>query len=260
MSIVRRFLFLATAVCVMVGNQVRAADLGAIDRSIGKEPAYQSKNPEYCLLVFGLEAKTRVWVVLDGDVLYLDRNGNGNLTDPGERIAPREVLRRPEGRVDVELMRIFELVGWAPPAPPILTCGPEVNWFYLFQLVPRDDYHERDWVKFYQEKPFDFAVTTRTKCAERARLGFGQRPQDAPVLHFDGPRSLSLSERWPMTFRRGEITHLAVELTTPGLNAVVKTDHHEIPPEIHPVAEIAFPPAAPGEEPARLRVELKERC
>ena len=34
---------------------------------------------------FGPNAEARVWVVIDGDVLYLDRNGNGDLTEPGER-------------------------------------------------------------------------------------------------------------------------------------------------------------------------------
>src|ERR1700732_1954245 len=62
-----------------------AADLSKIDRTIAKEPKYQSK-PKYCLLVFGPEAKTRVWLVLDGDVLYVDRNGNGDLTEAGERV------------------------------------------------------------------------------------------------------------------------------------------------------------------------------
>src|SRR5215831_13810140 len=62
-----------------------AADLSKIARTIGKEPAYQSK-PKYCLVVYGPEAKTRVWLVLDGDVLYADRNGDGDLTGKDERI------------------------------------------------------------------------------------------------------------------------------------------------------------------------------
>jgi len=41
-------------------------DLNKIERTIAKEPVYQTKSPRYCLLVFGPEAKTRVWLVLDG--------------------------------------------------------------------------------------------------------------------------------------------------------------------------------------------------
>src|SRR5262249_23919582 len=64
-----------------------ATDLTKIDRTVGKEPAYQTKSPRYCLLVFGPEAKARVWLVLDGDTLYVDRNGNGDLTEEGESVA-----------------------------------------------------------------------------------------------------------------------------------------------------------------------------
>jgi hypothetical protein len=46
----------------------QAADLSKVDRSIGKEPAYQAK-PKYCLVVFGPEARARVWLVVDGDFI-----------------------------------------------------------------------------------------------------------------------------------------------------------------------------------------------
>src|SRR6516164_5027781 len=86
---------------LVVGNTAVTtwrADLTKIDRTIAKEPAYKSK-PKYCLLVFGSEAKTRVWLVLDGDALYVDRNGNGDLTEPGEKvIAEKQNNRRPDDR------------------------------------------------------------------------------------------------------------------------------------------------------------------
>src|SRR5437879_7519420 len=74
-----------------------AGDTVKINRSIAKEPVYQSKAPKYCLLTFGREGKTRVWLVFDSvpnplvpgkdkDYLYVDRNGNGDLTESGERI------------------------------------------------------------------------------------------------------------------------------------------------------------------------------
>src|SRR5262249_50418082 len=71
-------LLLAVGTCV-------AADLAKVARSLAREPAYQAK-PKYCLVVYGPEAKTRVWLVLDGDVLYADRNGDGDLTGKDERI------------------------------------------------------------------------------------------------------------------------------------------------------------------------------
>ena len=65
-------------------------DLEKVDRKILKQPVYQSKSPKYCLLLFGPEAATRVWLVLDDDVVYLDRNHNGDLTEPGKRFLLKE--------------------------------------------------------------------------------------------------------------------------------------------------------------------------
>ena len=66
-----------------------AADLTQVERKIGREPAYASK-PQYCLTAFGPNAEARVWLVLDGDTLYVDRNANGDLTDDGEPVAAKK--------------------------------------------------------------------------------------------------------------------------------------------------------------------------
>jgi hypothetical protein len=70
-------------------------DLAKTDRRIAREPSYTAKRPLYGLYVFGPQAATRVWAVLDTsgegkaeyDVLYFDRNANGDLTEPGERLS-----------------------------------------------------------------------------------------------------------------------------------------------------------------------------
>jgi hypothetical protein len=78
---------------ILCAVPARAVDLTKIDRAIAKEPAYQDK-PKYCLVVFGQKAKFPVWLVRDGDSLYVDRNGNGDLTDKEERIANRSCALR----------------------------------------------------------------------------------------------------------------------------------------------------------------------
>lgn len=78
---------------VALANATEAPDLGKVDRRIAKEPAYKAK-PLYGLYVFGPEAKTRVWAIFDKskpdaeeyDILYFDRNADGDLTAAGERI------------------------------------------------------------------------------------------------------------------------------------------------------------------------------
>jgi hypothetical protein len=68
------FVILVTLVLAPCASQLTAADLTKVDRTIIKEPTYEGK-PKYCLLVFGAEAKARVWLALDGDTLYVDRDG-----------------------------------------------------------------------------------------------------------------------------------------------------------------------------------------
>ncbi|MBL8822110.1 MAG: hypothetical protein JNJ77_05940 [Planctomycetia bacterium] len=58
-----------------------------VPRTIKKEPAYQDK-PRYALIALGESLQHRHWLVLDGKTLYFDRNGNGDLTEQGERIEP----------------------------------------------------------------------------------------------------------------------------------------------------------------------------
>src|SRR5262249_14391002 len=178
-------------------------------------------------------------------------NGNGDLTDPGERIAAREVRRNQDP--DEEVMRHFEQNCWKAGEEPVLTCGPEVQWFYILQIVPRADWHDRTWVKDWQEKPLDFAITTKTGGAQRVRLRFPTSPQEAPILHFDGPRRFVLSDKAGQPrFRPGESCDLFVELHTQGLNGKVRTESLEAPENVHPVAEIEFPPGRPGDDPIRL--------
>src|SRR5262245_27426118 len=86
------------SLCLVLGVTPALAadppDLSKVDRRIAREPAYKASQPLYGLYVFGPQAKTRVWAVLDKskpdapdyDVLHFDRNADGDLTGRGERI------------------------------------------------------------------------------------------------------------------------------------------------------------------------------
>ena len=262
------YVLLAVTSAVVLAAPAAAVDLARMDRSIGKEPIYESGEPQYCLMVFGLEAKVRVWVVLDGDSLYLDRDGDGDLTDPGERVAPVTALHRSEKRPDAEVLRDFTLrrpltdTGQVD-GEPILSCVPDVFWFHVFQLVPRDDFDEPH-AKQFRKTPFRVAVAAVNRYEQDSNLAFAARPEEAPILHFDGPRHFALSSRMdPKALRRGERVYLVARLTTPGLNASVTTLHVSgagVPDSLHPVAEIECPPRRAGGKPVRYRVKLTQRC
>jgi hypothetical protein len=88
-------------------------DLSKIDHRIAKEPTYKTTQPLYGLYVFGPEAKIRVWAIFDKskpdapdyDILYFDRNTDGDLTAPEERIA---------GKVEAEGVR-FDIGSFTDP-------------------------------------------------------------------------------------------------------------------------------------------------
>src|SRR4029077_8754507 len=82
-------LLVATAV-LLLAPLAQATDLTKLERKIAKEPVYQTKSPKYCLLVFGFDAKTRVWLVQDGDTLYVDKTGTGDLTGEGKSIKVKQ--------------------------------------------------------------------------------------------------------------------------------------------------------------------------
>src|SRR5262249_35933250 len=85
-----------------IDGPVPCIDLATIDRSVPREPGYRSQ-PRYCLLVFGAEAKTRIWLVLDGDTLYVDANGQGSWIIAEKKMQGRDIRFR--------LQEIFELDG-----------------------------------------------------------------------------------------------------------------------------------------------------
>jgi hypothetical protein len=109
--------------CLAAGQPVKAPpiDLTKVERAIRKEPPYKTKSPRYCLLVFGPKADYRVWLVLDGDTLFVDRNGNGDLTEAGKSTGPQQRNSDPcsfkpitilalDGKTEEKLR--FALSGW----------------------------------------------------------------------------------------------------------------------------------------------------
>jgi len=73
-------------------------DLEKLKTEMTKEPSYTAKEPLYGFVVVGKSYGSRMWMVLDKsksdseqyDVAYVDLNGNGDLTEPGERFTSTE--------------------------------------------------------------------------------------------------------------------------------------------------------------------------
>lgn len=194
-----------------------------------KEPPYQSKAPRYALLTFG---RDRVWVVLDGDALFADRNGDGDLTDKAER--KKAVASYADGARRFEFGNLRRLGG--KKAQLHITSGKAGERVSL--TVGGTEY--------------------RSVSPGPRGLRFAARPQDAPVIPFEGPLQLIAATPTLYADREHSFTaHIGTPLPGGGYVAVSQ----DWPPEgAHPVAELTFANKAKGGPPIRLTVVLKKRC
>jgi hypothetical protein len=204
-----------------------AVDLSKIERTIAKEPAYQAK-PAYCLLVFGAEAKTRMWLVVDGGTLYLDRHANGDLTN---------AIRMPR------------------------SCW---NDIYLGTLTDSDGISQRAFLDVRSlssgfRLEFEMGDLVQEAGSDRKeRVVFAERPADAPIIHFAGP----LTVRWyrePPAFTPGKACNFDTMLGTPGLGkgTFAAVPCCGVPKGARLTAQIDFPHRDSGQPaiPKELRLE-----
>ena len=230
----RRWMLVACGFLV-VGVPPTAADLGKIDRSLAREPSYKG-TPGYCLLVFGADARTRVWLVKDGATLYLDRNGNGDLTEDGERLGGKAV--KPAGAISAAAGKKYE----------IRQCN-------LTKFAgPKD-----------QQEYCHIAIDVDGAFRQYSFAGFADTPKNAPVVHFDGPLTIEVADK-NVTLVRGEKpTDLSVYMLTRGhgerVGSTALVDYNlGVPAGARPVVEVEYRSKDPGGKPVTARYALKQRC
>lgn len=246
-----------------------AVDLAKIERKIAKEPAYRTK-PKYCLLVLGPEAKTRVWLVQDGDTLYVDRNGNGDLTEANEKVMAEKSEDTEEG------VYTFK-AGHLPD-------GKLLHKELTLSIEKIDVWADRDNIikEFLKKKPKGRGYTLLLGVEMPGRRGnaigervqqrtsfldgtgvlqFAERPQDAPIVHFGGPFQVTLFGSQQLTVDRETDVVLGVGTRGVGPGTFTWTDYENvIPTDIFPTLDIVYPPKYPGDRPLRQHYELKMRC
>jgi hypothetical protein len=186
----------------------QGTDLRTVDRQVRREPNYRDGSPKYCLLVFGPKAEARVWLVRVGDLLYVDRNGNGDLTEDGERVA--RFLPKPGEANNIPENCVMFRTGPLAPSPR------EPSRRYPDLLVMFIPGQPEQLLMLLESQDWPQAVG----CGER--MQFGASPGDAPIVHFDGPLTLATVESLdavvtPLKLIRGRDTVLSVAVGTHGL-------------------------------------------
>jgi hypothetical protein len=217
------------------GLHAGSPDLATVKCGIVKEPAYREK-PRWCLLVFGKDALTRIWLVQDGKVLYIDRNGNGDLTEPGKTVT-----------------------------------SPDGNHFTVDRLVERDGtVHRRLRLSNYGNGTFTLMLGNQEEREQYVGIGkmdrptWGDRPETAPVIHFNGPMTL---DRYGPVYTLPRMTDesqsrrykLRLVLGTPGLGKGTFASYNEACSDnLGPIqADIEYPNRDPQGPPIKRRVELE---
>ena len=230
--------FTSLVATVLQIASVTSADLRSIERNLVREPIYETKQPKYCLAVFGPEARERVWLVLDGKTLYVDRNQNLDLTDPGERVRADST-----SKADSELKFDGGNVVFHKPDLPSqvrleVLVTPPLTFVYCQT----------------EGQPWQRAVVD-----PKGYLNFGSNLQTAPVLHFLGPLTVGL--RFDYHFKRsGPADDLDVMVGTPGegVGSFVRYTHNGIPSRVQPIIEATFPTGSGGV--IKTKTILLNRC
>jgi hypothetical protein len=245
------------------------SDLSQINRVIAKEPAYHSK-PRYCLLVFGPEAKTRVWLVQDGDTLYVDRNGNGDLTEPSKKVQAEKRDAADEGtytfnigkicdgrRVHEELALYISKIDYLADSDEsvkaFLTKYPHGRGYRLFAEVEMPGWKGACPGGRVRQQAF-YSDTNGV-------LQFADRPQIAPVIHFGGPWHVVLFSQPALMIGRERDVFLGVGTPGMGPGTTAYIDYDGVIPEtLHPTIEITYPVRGSDGAIQKVQYLLKQRC
>src|SRR5262249_34534057 len=226
----------------LAGEPSATIEPSKIDRTIGKEPAYKSK-PQYCLVVFGPEAKTRVWLVLDGDILYVDRNGNGDLTDKDERIVKNDGMDGRNSYFNAGVITVkedggtFHLGIWINPDKEGRQSIAEIR------VTPQGEKGLRQWT--------------------HGRIDLNPTAKNAAVVHFGSPLTLNIMDwRGDLSLRklaRDEVRSFSILLGTPVHGnkseafAAVRADLLKLAGEVFPTIDVEFPGKEARDPPVRTK-------
>jgi hypothetical protein len=238
---------LLTGVFVLLGAAAPApaVDYAKIGHTLTREPAYESKAPKYALLLFGPEAKVRVWVVLDGDMVYLDRNADGDLTGEGECFAKASYCTK------------------------VKIADPDGKTRYVITSMGVHRFGNPPEVHLMINVDVKGPVAYRQYCDVQLR----DSASKAALAHFHGPLTVgprTINWKLPpgVALKTGEgPTDLHAVVGTMdaehGCWVVVRSDDGDksaFPKGVCPVVDVQFPPKMPGGPAVKKRYSLDEFC
>ena len=219
--------------------KAKPIDFKKVDRTIRKLPELKSEKPLYGLFLFGVDGKTRVWAVLDGqqpasyDILYLDRNADGDLAGKDERFESKD------GK--------FEIGDFKEPGTEVVHKNFTITW------TKESIRYEMKWaggpvtMGCYGPEPGSYA-------------NFGTSPKEAPIFVPGTERPFEFEHWMSGTLKRGETNDFKVFMGNKGdrTGAFTCVDDTFLPAGERVLVQLVCKDAAGKEQ--RLTAELAERC
>src|SRR5262249_10380561 len=189
------------------------------------------------------------------------------LTEEGERLGEFQVNSRFEPDNPTGEFREFAQVSDAKErarGAPILRSTSRYKGLIVGQALPKKDFvaktpEQHEALARVRKGFVRVCVVTDgedRRIVQNGKAAFARRPEDAPVLWFDGPMTLAFSEDKKVS------DEMEVRVVTPGLGegSVTVLQEDSVPEGAHPVAEIVFPGKSWGGQPVTTTVRLDQRC
>lgn len=234
-----------------------------------KEPKYK-KEPRYALLAFGPQRETRVWMVLDGKTLYVDRNADGDLTDPAERLEPNipkdgsDRIGNPGMYTGMDHFEVAVEAGIGGASKFKLD-----RWVRAEAYEPQTEFEKGIRAKWLKHRWENSTLWRQEGLGQgQTPLLFMPKPADAQVCHLDGPLTFVLKSPEEQVLQRGEAGcdvpfHVAVVGRPPTGSQQQFCNRlatKEAPAAAHLMVEIEYPGKGDKDPPLRRTYFLKERC
>jgi hypothetical protein len=253
-----------------------AAEPPVTDASHLKEPKYVGK-PNYCLLAFGRQAAHCVWLVQDGNTLYVDRDGDGDLTKPANKVMANQLRLGDDdgsfafdagdltvgGKTHKDLrFLVSQLRSFAGNpnlmAMPKVAAAVKANPSCMTARLELDV----DCASLkgggsggrvvYMVGPFD----------TEGPIQLAAKAADAPIIYFDGILQITFYGNEPV-WRGGRDQDVVLCVGTagrgPGTFAMIKYEG-TVPANANPKIEVTYRPKDPAQAPTKELFELRERC
>ena len=214
-------------------------DFKKVDRTIRKLPELKSEKPLYGLFLFSGE--TRVWAVLDKsarekpayDVLYLDRNADGDLTAKDERFEGRDGS--------------FTIGDFKEPGTDVVHTAFTIQWL-------------QNCVYFRMKWAGAATLAGPHGPTNEERANFGPSPKEAPIYVLGTERPFDFEHWMSGTLTRGGSNDFKVFLGNKGdrRGAFTCVDDKFLSKDERVLVQLVCRDEAGKEQ--KLTAELAERC